>query len=294
MRFYLKNTKRILKSLGRNLDLFLSNKRYDFRPVLLYSINKIRKPRNLNIGSGSRLWLGWTLIDEIVQKNILNIDLSKGKKLPFEDASFDLIYTSHFLEHVSESTVNHVLLESSRVISNKGFLVIKLPNFDGIVKEFTFDQRPITAAYRNADICTTWSNFGVTDNLDNVASMVFAGFYTKNYGDHFTNPTNLNLAQGYHGPARVSEDFLKSTFSCNDPEKISKVLSEQILSDPIFYRFNHQGSWSKDKFISIVENVGFKLVKVQGSLSNSLRKKIPDFDSMLDISNLFVFRINRI
>lgn len=53
--------------------------------------------------------------------------LYKGQTLPFEDASFDLVYSAFVLEHVSDPEL--FLKEAIRVLKKGGSLVIFCPNF---------------------------------------------------------------------------------------------------------------------------------------------------------------------
>ena len=61
--------------------------------------------------------------------NILGNILVKGKaeKLPFEDESFDLVYSTNVLEHVENP--EKVLNESLRVLKKGGFLQFVIPNY---------------------------------------------------------------------------------------------------------------------------------------------------------------------
>ena len=54
--------------------------------------------------------------------------------LPFEDNIFDLVYSSHVLEHFYRKDTLDVLKEWVRVLKNDGILRISVPSFENIIK----------------------------------------------------------------------------------------------------------------------------------------------------------------
>ena len=89
----------------------------------------------LNIECGGRYHKDWTNID-------FNADYSLVKKvnilggLPFEDASFDVIYSSRFLEHLSPIQASFVLKEAKRILKKDGILRIVVPDLENICREY--------------------------------------------------------------------------------------------------------------------------------------------------------------
>ena len=60
-----------------------------------------------------------------------NFDLQE--RVPFQDGSFDIVFASHVLEHISDD--NHAIAEIRRVIRPGGFAILPVP----IVSEVTID-----------------------------------------------------------------------------------------------------------------------------------------------------------
>lgn len=54
--------------------------------------------------------------------------------LPFNDKSFDLVYSSHVLEHFHRKDTLDVLIEWVRVLKDDGILRISVPSFEKIIK----------------------------------------------------------------------------------------------------------------------------------------------------------------
>ena len=81
------------------------------------------KSVRLNLGAGLTYIPGFTNID-ISNKADISLDLGKDK-LPFNDASVDLVFSYHTLEHVPDYLF--VLSEIHRVLKNGGLFLVGVP-----------------------------------------------------------------------------------------------------------------------------------------------------------------------
>ena len=69
----------------------------------------------LNIGCGAHYHPAWTNIDVApASREVLPWDVKKG--LPFQDDSFDVVYHSHVLEHLSPQDASLFLKRNSESI----------------------------------------------------------------------------------------------------------------------------------------------------------------------------------
>lgn len=98
----------------------------------------------LNIGGGKghpRLE-GWTIID-LRESADLRVDIAQDR-LPFDDNSVDVIFTSHTLEHILPQRLGHVLDEFLRVLkpaSRGGLLRILVPDIARAVRAYQSNDR---------------------------------------------------------------------------------------------------------------------------------------------------------
>lgn len=83
------------------------------------------EPIKLDIGGGEAGKNGWSTID-ITDSCDLFWDLRKG--IPFPDASVDVVYSSHFFEHLTYPEGQWILKESLRVLKSGGVFSICVPN----------------------------------------------------------------------------------------------------------------------------------------------------------------------
>jgi SAM-dependent methyltransferase len=91
----------------------------------------------LNVGGGNFIRENWRVLDYYSEHydydDILidyQQDLEECKTWEIEDNSFDLVYSSATLEHLSSSTVEHTLSEAYRILKPGGGIHITVPDAD--------------------------------------------------------------------------------------------------------------------------------------------------------------------
>lgn len=87
----------------------------------------------LNIGCGSQIHPDWINADlSPAAPGIVPVDIRKG--LPFEAASFDAVYHSHVLEHLTRAAGKAFIIECRRVLKPGGVLRIAVPDLERIAR----------------------------------------------------------------------------------------------------------------------------------------------------------------
>ena len=88
----------------------------------------------LNLGCGDAYLDGWVNIDLDSEKADLRHDLTEP--LPYEDGSVDLIYSEHFIEHLTAEDGLKMLRECHRVLKPGGLVRVATVDLDYLVKRF--------------------------------------------------------------------------------------------------------------------------------------------------------------
>jgi ubiquinone/menaquinone biosynthesis C-methylase UbiE len=89
----------------------------------------------LNLGAGAKPIKGFINVDiQDFGKNYVKADV---RKLPFKDNYADYILASEILEHIPLRDVKKTLEEWIRVLKPGGRMIIKVPDFDALVKEWS-------------------------------------------------------------------------------------------------------------------------------------------------------------
>lgn len=87
----------------------------------------------LNLGCGEYFHPDWTNVDfTATSEGVITHNLREG--LPFPDASFDVVYHSHVLEHFPKAEAPVFLQECFRVLRPQGILRVVIPDLEQIAR----------------------------------------------------------------------------------------------------------------------------------------------------------------
>ena len=154
--------------------------------VTLTQINLVRRRgkenRKLEIGPGPKRIDGFETLNIVPGANVDYV-ADAGKRLPFPDETFDVVYASHVLEHIPWFDTEKVLREWRRVLKVGGVLQIWVPDGLKICKAFVeaeflghdpFEDDPWERFNEEKEVCK-WA-----------AGRIFT------YGDGTSNPSSPN------------------------------------------------------------------------------------------------------
>jgi len=139
----------------------------------------------LEIGPGnSKISSEWHTVGDFVREGIVDKVCHWGQdQLPYENDTFDYVYSSHCLEHVPWYQTDYALSEVFRVLKPGGTFEVHVPNL-----------KYIALCYLNKKKGDAWNKFG---NQDHFVKWFSSRLFS--YG-----PTSSN----YHKSA-FDEDYLK-------------------------------------------------------------------------------------
>ncbi|MBW4620819.1 MAG: methyltransferase domain-containing protein [Cyanosarcina radialis HA8281-LM2] len=89
----------------------------------------------LNVGCGSTFHPLWSNIDRVsYSSEVKAYDLLKG--LPYEDSYFDACYSSHLLEHLTQTEAQKLLSECWRTLKPQGVIRIVVPDLESVARNY--------------------------------------------------------------------------------------------------------------------------------------------------------------
>lgn len=88
----------------------------------------------LHLGCGRNVLAGWANVDAEGGDGVIAWDLRRP--LPAADASFDYVFSEHFIEHVTRDEALRLLRECVRVLKPGGVLRTSTPDLRKLVSEY--------------------------------------------------------------------------------------------------------------------------------------------------------------
>lgn len=246
--------------------------------LIFFKLTNNKRIDFLNLGGGPNFMArGWLNLEEVKSKfNPVPFKFTPDCTFPLEKSRAKVVYTSHCLEHLDNSTIYRLLEEIKRVLKDRGSLIIKLPDFDHALSCW---KRNENSAFEEnlwgfKIAMDTWKNYGVKDCLDYRAAMIFCGFWNDEYGNPFANDISKNEL-AYHGPPKTTIDFLHNLIKNHTPSQISAELCKIVIKNEKNYHFNHRNAWSREELKALLNSFGFYVQSFDKDLIISKYSYIP-------------------
>lgn len=248
----------------------------------------------LNIACGSRYHKDWVNIDFHPDSNLVKkVNILKG--LPFSNDSFDAVYSSHFIEHLSKNNAIYVLKEVIRVLKEDGIIRIVVPDLENICREYI---NVLEKAHQNSEHDEEKYNWIISELLDQMVRNFSGGEMGKIFNE-VKKTKNINLAT--YIVYRTGDDLLNINGSSHIKNKkitvnklknkilytylgIIRLLIPCHLRESVFVNTSvgEKHLWMYDSYSmkKLLNMMGLKNIKTMKYNESS----IPDFNSyLLDI-----------
>jgi predicted SAM-dependent methyltransferase len=250
----------------------------------------------LNLGCGSKFHKDWTNADISPRdKTVLKCNFLKG--LPFEDESFDLVYHSHIIEHMTKQDGIKFISECIRVLKPGGIIRIATPDLERLASEYLRNLQRVRNNERNANYDYDWILLELYDQTVRNYPGGMMQEYLEKYGNN--NSEYINNRIGLDVNKRNSENNTKSRK--DTLKKYFKSLigkSNNVFLKPIVYflvgKYRFMGEvhlWLYDSYSLqvILTNAGCKdVITRTAQTSYVLDWKDFQLDNPNETSSIFI------
>ena len=137
------------------------------------------------------------------------------EKLPFADNSCDVVYSSHFLEHIPKSKVPLFLKECYRILKSGGEIRLVLPDLENICKEY-LSSRELNQ-HEQSDFCIIEL---IDQSVRTQSGGTLPAYYQELKGDLETKSKMISYVK-----YRTGEDITIRVETKNQSSKVAYLLA---------------------------------------------------------------------
>ncbi len=118
----------------------------------------------LNLGCGLRTHPDWCNVDLVAATpGVVEHDLLRG--LPFADDSWDAVYHSHVLEHLTPADARRFVSDCFRVLKPGGVIRIAVPDLQRIARAYLTEIEKVLAGSTNSRANLEWMHLELLDQM---------------------------------------------------------------------------------------------------------------------------------
>jgi predicted SAM-dependent methyltransferase len=136
--------------------------------------NKIKK---LQLGCGDNLFNSWLNSDMFPGKNVIYLDVTK--KFPFDDSTFDYVFSEHLIEHLDYAQGFEMLKECFRIIKPGGKIRISTPDLKFLIELYNEKKTKLQKDY------LIWATKSFLKNINQYEDTFVINNFFKNWGHNF-------------------------------------------------------------------------------------------------------------
>lgn len=244
--------------------------------------------KGVNIGGGPK-WSSsnWLNLEEVKSKICPNgFYLYPNCKFPLKKECVSLVYSSHTFEHLNKPTIYRILSESDRILREKGFLIIKVPNFEKALDAWrSNDNKFFENGWGFKWVTPFWENKGVSDDISSRASMIFCSVHNEEFGNPFEGRRIQFSENAYFGPPLISTEKMQNILAKKSPLEISETLRHASLEKNTNYTLVHQISWSREEMKEYLADFGFEVITFdKATILKKFQHEISGIEEMSELS----------
>ena len=232
--------------------------------------------RLLNLGCGSHYHPSWINVDtRSTGSGVIAHDLNKS--LVCEGGSFDVVYHSHVLEHLSRDQGSRLVSECHRVLKPGGIIRVAVPDLEQIARWYLKLLEESLDGVKESQDRYEWIKLEL---LDQMARNYSGGEMRKHWSKHPLPAESFVVERVGSEVLNVLDSIRRKERAglqeqCNDTQLTATEVGEFRLSGE-----NHQWMYDSYSLARLLQEAGFAEVRV----CRADESIIPDFNGyLLDI-----------
>jgi len=232
----------------------------------------LRPARLLNLGCGGSFHSAWENYDLApASPEVRPIDLSEP--LPFEDAVYDAVYSSHVLEHIDRSRAPALLGEMFRVLKPGGVIRVVVPDLEVVTREYL---RQLDAAATGSPQALARHEWTTLELLDQLTRSFSGGFMGRLWAsrplparDYIVEHLGLEASVWLE---RFDADFAAGKYQPIPPEAVYLAPPVEAEAEIAFRRTGENHRWMYDRVSlgRLLRATGFERPTVRAATDSAI------------------------
>ncbi len=216
-----------------------------------------------NIGAGKFRHPFWTNVekktdwyeDSFVDSDHLEYDLLSLTKLPVEDNSAEIVYSSHTVEHITDAAAQNMFNEAYRILKPGGILRFSTPNMDLVHRAYKDKDRDFFYWIEHLSIPGEYEK-ACSKPLDQASLQQIFLYYFASQATELHPGSTL---------PKMSDEEIDRIFSEMEYEKALNYCTSQY-SEEIHKKYPgpHVNWWNFDKASRMLSKAGFQKIYKSG------------------------------
>lgn len=136
----------------------------------------------LHVGAGANLLRGWLNTDYYPGRSD-TLHLDAVKRFPFENDTFDYVFSEHMIEHVDYHQGLSMLSECFRVLKPGGRIRISTPDFQFLIDLYTESHSPVQERF--LDWMGGWMNERKAGSVPDANPIFVINNFVRDWGHQF-------------------------------------------------------------------------------------------------------------
>ena len=259
-------------------------------------MNAIRnnpKSNKLNIGCGDHYHADWCNLDvRATDSAVMECDIRNG--LPFSDETFDVVYHSHVLEHLTAADGERLMQECRRVLRSGGVVRVVVPDLETIAALYLEKLRRADADREETVADYLWMKLELLDQMVRDTSGGLMGQYMADpniVNSEFVRSRIGNEYWRCRPQNECPENFSENTTQPSPTERLRRVFrhlrerlarksvrlflgrtGESALVSGLFREQGEIHRWMHDRFSMnhLCQRLGFSQFRICGPESSSI------------------------
>ncbi len=147
------------------------------RRQIIKNYLELHPTRKLQLGCGPHIFEGWLNTDiKPTKDEVIFLDVTE--EFPFDDCTFDYIFSEHLIEHIEYQAGVDMLGECSRILRSGGRLRIATPSLSFLIELYNPKKSKLQEQYISWVVDTFLPNIGIYQDVF-VINNFFRGFGHK-------------------------------------------------------------------------------------------------------------------